>query len=394
MKKLVLFIFLIAAQQGFAQTEQNTINKTRVLIADKKYATAYELLMHYDPANEKPAILLLKEDLALNYYLNTIMHRMFSFKDIGHNENILDLRGKKDDAEMHELPLGDIFNSLIKKHPEDYHLYKGLGEFYFAVYMAYGGNWMVPEKLLLRHIEINDSIAMEHLNSDYRTYYAMGYAYLMDQNYGEAIANLAKSVFVNPKFATAQYSLAYAYEFTHQTRKALEPAQNALALSKDTVEKADAARMIGYIYGELKDYESADKYIALSDRIEPHNYDTYKARLEMELQQNSTDIMIRTEQFYTEFIDKATIYNDLADMYTDNNKQMVLIEYFRNKITESTSNQVRTATLYFYIGRLYLSLDKSLAKANFLKAKEIFTKVYTPDNDIFKVIENNLKKTI
>ena len=89
MKKTTLFLFLLFISiEVFSQSESEVLFKANELIKDKKYESAYRLLEDYDLKNDKPDVVLLKEKIALNYFVTSIMHQMFSFKDIQINEDI------------------------------------------------------------------------------------------------------------------------------------------------------------------------------------------------------------------------------------------------------------------------------------------------------------------
>ena len=50
-------------------------------------------------------------------------------------------------------------------------------------------------------------------------------------------------------------------------------------------------------------------------------------------------------------------------------------------------------SLNFYLAKFYLETDKKLGKEYFLKAKEIFSKIYEKDHPVFKAIEDGVKLT-
>ena len=89
MKKItILSIATVLTLTVFGQTESETVKKANDFIASKKYETAFKTLQDFDPKNEKPNISLLKEEIALNYFVTSIMHEMFAFKDLEKGEDI------------------------------------------------------------------------------------------------------------------------------------------------------------------------------------------------------------------------------------------------------------------------------------------------------------------
>lgn len=115
MKKITTLVILsIYVLSVFGQTETETIKKAKELIVNKKYESAFKVLNGFDPKNRNPEIVLLKEDIALNYFVSSIMHQMFAFKDLEKNEDIMDYRGKKGSFGMYMFTLDKVLDSLIR----------------------------------------------------------------------------------------------------------------------------------------------------------------------------------------------------------------------------------------------------------------------------------------
>jgi hypothetical protein len=45
------------------------------------------------------------------------------------------------------------------------------------------------------------------------------------------------------------------------------------------------------------------------------------------------------------------------------------------------------------LGRIYIDIDKKVAKEYFLTAKQFFSKEYNKDHQVFKAIEDGIKQT-
>ena len=89
MRKITTLFLTFLSLTVLGQTEIETIKKANDFIAEKKYETAFNLLDKFDPTNDKPNIVLLKEDILLNYFVTSIMHQMFALTDIKKAEDIL-----------------------------------------------------------------------------------------------------------------------------------------------------------------------------------------------------------------------------------------------------------------------------------------------------------------
>lgn len=377
----------------FAQNESTTIEKANGLVANKKYESAFKTLQDFDPKNENPNIVLLKEDIALNYFVTSIMHEMFAFKDLKENEDIMDFRGKNGSFGMYTFSIDSTLNKLIKIYPDNYKLYKGLGDFYYQVQQKYSGNWLKDDNTITDLIIKNYQVAIDHNIADDNVYFATGLQYLTREKYKEAIPFLQKSIELNKDFADGHYNLAYAYLYTDDRENALKYAKNSLDLYKNAELKSDAARMIAQIYTELKDNENAIKYYELADKIVSDNYYNLKPLLALYVETNSSKEEKLLNSFYNLAPDKPTIYNDLGNIYYENKKTDKLIEFFKSKLSDFKNENKVLGNLNFYLGRLYLESDKKVAKEYFLKAKSIFLTIYDKNNQVFKAIDDGIKQT-
>lgn len=393
MRKILSVIILVYIELStFGQTNSEVLNKAKELINTKKYSSAFKLLNDFDSKNEMPDIVLEKEDIALNYFVTSIMHQMFGFKDIKPDENIFDYRGKEGNSDMYAFPINDILEKLLKKFPNNYKLNKGLGDYYYEVHLKYGDNWLKKNDELFELIEKNYSKAISHNEFDYLSFYALGYVELNQKKYKESIPNFSKSISLNNTYPSAYYNQAYAYLFLNERDSAILKAKKSLDLYNDRSYKGDAARMIAEIYEELKNDQKAIEYYELSNSIDSNNYYTLKPMLYLYVKAGSVKVGETTNTFYNLAPDKPTIYNDLSSIYFENNKSNELADFYKSNLIKYDSDPKIIGNLNFYLGRLYFEKDKKLATEYFIKSKEIFSKIYDKDNQVFKVIDDAIKR--
>jgi tetratricopeptide (TPR) repeat protein len=157
--------------------------------------------------------------------------------------------------------------------------------------------------------------------------------------------------------------------------------------------KSDAARMIAQIYSELKDNNNAIKHYELADKISKENYYNLKPLLALYVETNNPKKEEMLNSFYNLAPDKPTIYNDLGNIYFENKKTDELIEFFKSKLLTYKDEKKIIGNLNFYLGKLYIDSDKKIAKEYFLKAKSTFSSIYDKDNQVFKAIEDGIKRT-
>ena len=393
MKKLTTLLFLLVFElTTFGQTEIETIKKANDLIANKKYESAFKLLDNFDPKNDKPDIVLLKEDIVLKYFVSSIMHQMFSFKDIGKNEEIMDYRGKEGSSSMYMFQVDSILKRLIKNNPNNCKLYKGLGEYYYEVHLKYGGRWLKDDNELFKYMLTDFQKAIDGNCADYLSYYVLGYINLMQEKYNASIPYFLKSIDLKNDDASSHYNLAIAYLYINDRENGLKYAKNALDLYTDQTYKSDAARMLGQIYTELKDDKNALKNYELANNIDSGNYNNIKPLLNIYVKTNNIKEKETTKLFFKLAPDNPTIYNDLGNIYYSNKKLNELTIFYKEELKEIKDNPKVEGNLNFYLGKIFIDTDKKLSKQYFLSAKEIFSKIYDKDHRVFKAIDEGLKQ--
>ncbi len=392
MKKIIMLFLTLSSLTVFGQTEIETIKKANDYIADKKYETAFNLLDKFDPKNDKPDIVLLKEEILLNYFVTSIMHQMFALTDIKKDEDILDYRGKEGSFSMQMFQVDSILARLIKIYPNNCKLYKGLADYYYDAHLRYNGRWLIDDKELFPLMETNFQKAVDGNCADYLSYYVLGYANLAQEKTKESIPYLLKSIELNKDYASAHYNLAYAYLFTDDRENALKYAKTSLDLYNDKEYKSDAARMVGQIYTELKDDKNALTYYEMADKINPENYYNIKPILNLYIKTNNKKVKETTKAFFNIAPANPTIYNDLEEIYFSNDKGNELIEFYKSQFSEFKDNKKLQGNLNHYLARIYHDTDKKLAKDYFIKAKENFEKVFDRDHAVFNVIDEGLEQ--
>ncbi len=368
--------------------DNETIKKAKNLVEHKKYYSAFQLLEEADTGNAKPDIVLLKEDILLNYFVTSISHQMFSLMDIKEDENIEDYRGKEGTSSMVVFEPDKILNKLIKKYPTNYKLYEGLGDFYESAHNHYGSNWLIGEDSLNDLIRNNYQMAIDHDAADYHAYFRVA-VYLIqdDKAYRKAITYLLKSHTMNKDYTDATYNLGYAYLLCDSRDTAIMYAKIADDEYKDLSLKGDAERMIGEIYGEKNDTANSVRYYEMANRTDTGNYYNIKSLLNIYVVTHNPKRKELLKTFFALGPGNPTIYNDLYQIYSDSIQGFEVIAFYKAQIPLYTGNDKVQGSLYFYLARTYLSYDKKIAKDYCLKAKETFTKIFDKDNGVFAAID-------
>lgn len=392
MRLSIAILFALFSFQAHAQPELKVIQEAKKLINNKKYESAFNALNSFDPKNANPSVVLLKEEIVLKYFVTSIGHQMFALKDLEKNEDVMDYRGKEGSFGIQMFDIAKVLDSLIKIHPDNCSLYKGLADYYYDVHLRYGGRWIKDDTEVFKLLASNLENVISKGCADYLSFYILGYIKLIDKNYGDAISNFLKSIELKNDYATAHYNLAYAYLHSDDHDNALKYAKNALDIYSDRTYKSDAARMIGQIYAEKNDDTNALTNYELADKIDPDNYYNLKAMLNLYVKASSPK---RTETLKTFFhLDPSnpTIYNDLENIYYTSKKEEELKIFYLEQLPKFKNDSKPEGTLNFYLAKLYLEKNKKLARKHFNNAKACFSKVFEKDHPVFERIEEGLKE--
>lgn len=390
MKRIITILLTLIAVTGYSQDQKDVLSAAQKLIEEKKYESAYVLLDNADPNNEKPDVVLLKENIVLNYFVTSMMHQVFALKDLKKNEDIMKYRGLTGTFSMFPFQVDSILLKLIAKYPDNCKLYRGLAFYYNEVLNKYGG-WLGNEEELEQNILNNCKKAIDGGCADYATYHNMGVVILMQEKTAQSIPYLQKATELDPDQADAHYNLAYAYLFTDQHDNALQQVKLALNLYKDKELKGDAARMAGQILMEKGEYHDALKYFELADKLVPDDYYNLRPMLKLYLVTGDKKATATAKRLFELAPENPTIYQSLEEAYTATLKISELISFYKAQMPKYKSNYIVLGNLNFYLGNLYMDIDKSTAKEYFLKAKEYFSHVFKNDHDVFGVIDEALE---
>jgi tetratricopeptide (TPR) repeat protein len=391
-RALFLLIFIRLFCPAGAQTESEIIKQAGELVGNKKYETAFNVLNQFDPSNGRPDIVLMKQDILLNFFVTSIMHQVFALKDLEKNETVEDYRGKAGSYSLHSFDSEEILDSLIRIRPDYCTLYKGLARYYYEVLNHYGQKWLKSEKDLLQLIRDNDKKVTDLGCADYMTYYHLGYIDLMRKEYPAAINSLQKTVAMNAHFADAFYNLAYACMASGDGSNAENYARRALALYADRTSKGDAARMLGQILSDKKEDKNAIAAYEQSDRIDPGIYYTLRPLLYLYVKTSDPKTKDLTRRFFELDPAKPTIYNDLVEIYSSNNRDADLIAFYTEQLDIVKKDPKVLGNLHFYLAREYAGTDNAKAREHYAKARELFLQVYPKDHEVFRLIDNELKQ--
>jgi len=394
MRRWIVFIgvsMLISLAQATSIDVENLLQKSAVLKEQRQYATAYQLLDSLDRGNRYTDIVLEKLDIAMNFYVTSIMHQFFGFENLKAGQAIEDLRGKPGTYNLHILKADEVLDSLLQHHPEDFRLHKALGDYYYEVYLRYGEEWLKPIEEVTIKIDQHYAQAAQGGAGDYETYFVLGFLRLGESKWQDAAGYLNKSIELNPSYPAAYYNMAYALLQLNQVEDALSYGKAAWQLYKEDPMKADVARMLSVLFDENMQVDSAVFYLKQGLQIAPDDYYLLKDYLDIAVREQLPERDSIQLEFYLLGPDNPTIYNMLADIYIAHEDSFErLIAFFQEMLPVFKGQDRVEGNLQFFSGQILFQSNQEQAKLMFLKAKAHFEKVFPTDNAVFAIIDQYL----
>ena len=384
------FSFILLFCTLFTTAQNTAVEQANQLIASQRYASAYELLRGSDPNDQSPEVAIARTNLLLNFYIRTDKFHAFGLKDIAPNQNLHEFRENNASVKMLTYKPDSILTKLIRQYPENYKLPYALGNFYYEVHLVYPDDaWYEPDSIVVAKIRDNYLTAYNHGEFDYWSLFGIGYSYLLDEDYDNAIPFLEQSILMNPDYSLSYYNLSYAYLSKEQTQKALTLALKAYEMQVIPNFKAETSLLIAAIYKELKNNPKSYEYLLSANKLHPYDYNVLVPLLEMEMAMNNPDYQKRTNELFMLDPDNPIIFQDIMKAYSENEKDKEFVTFLETKRNEFKNSLPITANIHLYMAIAQYELDEWVAaKINFEKARSLFRNFYKIDHNVFKVIDS------
>ncbi|MDZ4751916.1 MAG: tetratricopeptide repeat protein [Flavobacteriales bacterium] len=392
MKRLAGIVLIVTwfSHSSFSQTEEETLASAHALVEQKKYESAFQMLETFDAEAKSINVLLLKEEIALKYFVTSIMHTMFSFKDLEPDEDIMDYRGLEGTSNLHVFDIAEELNKFLESNPNHCLLNKGLADYYFDVHMRYGASAMEEEYAMLETIKSAYTVAVKGGCADYMSHYSLAYLFLIDDQLEEAKPGLLESIRLNPEYASAHYNLAYCYYLLEDFASALTYCKKALDLYTEAVYKSDAARLTGDILWAMEDNDGAMRHFRMADEIEPGNHFNRMRILHLSVETQSEEVESALQWFWELAPEEPSTYFDLIEIYSQYQLEAELETFLLTKVLANEDNDEISGALQFFLGRLSSEKNKSEAEKHFNQAKVHFNKFLSSDDPVFSVIQEEI----
>lgn len=392
----VLLFFLVTAV-AFSAEVDDILVEAEQMMEESKYYTAFKILNDTPQGEENPKIILKKVEIALNYYVTSINHETFGFKDLEPGEGILDLRRQEGVYATYHFPISEVLENLLQKYPENWRIHKALGEYYFEIFQLYRGRWRKSDEEVLKLADEHYRIAREHGVYDFKSLYFLGLNQMLHKDYEQASTFLKEALKYgnsnHPLYATANYNLAYAYLHQNKFVQGLEYAIDSYQLYHEPTDQADAARMVGILYRQLGDRPHAIEYYTIAEELIPGNYYNMMPLLELYLEDAELAKANHIAgQLFALQPASPNMLSDIMTSYGRNGYSTEFINLCLGLVGDYAQNNEILGNIHFHIGFCYYVLGNyEECRSSFLTARDFFVQCYSANHEVFSVISDYLE---
>ncbi len=378
-----------------ASGKDDVISRVNSLVEKEKYNAAFILLEKADPKNKKPDLLVMKTNILLQYFVDSMMHRTFALRDLGPGESLAEIRGKPGLYDIHIFPADEILERALEKNPGHGGLYRVLGDYYFSVYHLYGDRWYVDPLVVLNRALNNYRKAVQFSSMPIQSLYNLGLIYLVRKEYVKAESVFRDILEKDSAFGPGYYHIAYIHYLKDEFDLADEYSRKALKHGASGTDRGNASYLLGLI-SEKKDLDDrAHRFYLQALRHDGNSYRNLKTVVISALKTGRINEGVTcAEKIIKGNPENIGILKDMVYIFGSlrySEKFMVLLDGIEGAYGD---NDLVLGNLYFCRALVHSEYLKNRRekKANLLRALEYYKKVYSDDHEVFNIIRMELEK--
>lgn len=393
-KPFFLFVFaLFLPMFLMAQKESSVLKKADKMVASRQYESAYRLLDEYDPANDKVAVVLKKEDILLNYFAQSIMHKFFSLKDLDEDETLQFMRVNFETGNLYGFNADSLIRRLLVSHPGDCRLLNGYVSYMEAILDDYGVDlWSsnLDTSLTLMSqaasVNCNNPSACCQLGVYYH-YYEVFDSALCYYHRATTLCDTMWHAFFNLGLIEF-YNLSMHTQGIHDLQKSLKGYSMP-------VYKAQVARALGIIYDdELHDSDSAYKYYSMAVDINSEDMTNCMFLAIFYASRNDQRTFYAMRDAWRAGVKQDVLWNNLEWMFmrvkdvADN--ETVIVDFLKRMLKE-TDTPYEKGICWLFLGKY--EDDVKTAVNYYNEAIDYFRQADAPDYFIDGILEEIEERT-
>jgi len=397
-KHLLRLLVALVVLQPLAAMDAGQKAQLENCLSQRQYLTAAQFLDKLDPDNRDPDALVQKIQISINYFAQSMNHKLFAFKDLSGTETIESVR-KQGGAFQFEksLDVPAAVDALSARYPNDGRLLAALGDFYVDVFRRYGQNGPFPncaQSAVGAYKRAIAAGAKEAIDPASVALVALqiGDYDLAEASYREALAR-------DPNNAECSYNLAFAPVNLSKFADASRYANDAYRKYVDPKLKRDALLMYSdCLLYQSKTTEALDLYTKmLAD--EPQNLFILRRQIQCYLGLNRA---AELEKVFNQYMVLSgadpTSVSRLSGPFQSSieyTKRYIALadKWLKSAQAAGKADSIETqGTLSYYEAFAFKATgDQRMYRTRLNEAKAYFQKIFPSDHPIFKQIESNLE---
>ena len=388
---IVLMLFVSFLSLACGPDTQKILNRAKFLAAQKKYKTAYDLLVQSDPQNKYPDLVIERVKILMDGAIYDFESKNFYFIDPTQILDWASFNQAKSHSQACVIQPEALLNHLIEKYPDAWGVYQTLGEYYvwlsryeemYSVQAAQGYLVVALEKL---------TPVLDHQALDGDGLYALGVIYSQQQELLKAVDCFNQAQQKGNHSAELYYALAQAQETLGQNVQSINSAQKAYGLYTDIRYKEASALLIATNYNTMKDFDNYEKCLLSAQKDLPQSVtltnwliDAYIKNGEMK---NAEDVV---ETILNKSILDPSTLPSLSGMFEGKVHQKEFSSFLKRMKKKYGGKKNVLAGLYFCEGMVQLSSGKEKdASAAFKKSESIAKTLNPPSPDFIKWLRSD-----
>lgn len=347
------------------------IQKADDLIAQKKYRSALTCL----DLNGSDYELYKVTEIYTQYFIQSMMHKMFVVEDLKEDENILELRESFTNGKMIVMDLEELLTDALKKKGANPILNLALGNYYVDVSVRYGDATGKTIDELVELAEKNYKIAEK---ADCLDAYALLSLFAKAENekkFTDAENYLKKA---NEYYSNAPVTWDYLSSFYYRQgryEESLECSLKRIEYRKNIFDLGNDYCFLATVYRELGRLDDAIKALEEGKKISPQNPEP-SFILAQAYYSAKKDSSLVEKEFLNSLKLQPTYIDDVMGLYYEMQPDSKKVVSFCKKAIKLHPKDLEyTGHTTFLLAQVYFfSGDKKSCKKELDNAKKIITK--------------------
>jgi tetratricopeptide (TPR) repeat protein len=175
----------------------------------------------------------------------------------------------------------------------------------------------------------------------------------------------------------------------------LNELERQLKQAEDTVSKAEILIGQGDILKKLKKFEEAEDRYDESLKLLNTSYGAIKGKIDLYLKtkKSEADLNNVVDDLFQLDPTNPTVCQDIFDIFSEHERIDEIFTVMDRKINDYSDNKEAQGNINYHLGLFYSAIDQDQNAAKyFSKAKDCFAVSIDPKHEVFKLIEENLRR--